>query len=284
MKCQLSNGKAIPFTSRYFGRLPSEPYQAATSMTFRQRLQDQGFLFLRGYLDRQQVLDLRERYFQLFDASFFQSGTWPREGIYSGYPPAGLPAHGCPGHPAHTLVRQACYRAFAGSSRLHELAECLLDGPVRQLRRRPLRHFYRGCGVASRAHTDAAYLESKPDDVVTFWIPLGDCPLSAGGLVYLEDSLGLDQAELRLQLGEPHCRDSRPITDDLKRLADVTGRRWLWADFQAGDLVAHLPSAIHASLDTVSSRMRLSTDIRFTSRDSSVDPRWAQDWAGDDGY
>jgi hypothetical protein len=40
---------------------------------------------------------------------------------------------------------------------------------------------------------------------------------------------------------------------------------------------------VHASLDTVSDVMRLSTDIRFQRTQAPVDPRWTVDWAADDG-
>ncbi len=278
-----SNGKSIPFTRRYFGRLPDTTCQDATPATLRRQLRERGVVHIRGYLDREEVLDLRERYFRMFDESLLKTGTHPREGIYSGRWPEGLPAHGCEGHPAYTLVRQDCYRDFVGSARLQELAQCLFGGPAQQLRRRPLRHFCQGCGAASRAHTDTAYLDADCGDLVTLWIPIGDCPLAAGGLIYLEDSAILDESELKTRLHE-RGQDSRPITDDLKQLADVTDRRWLWSDFAAGDVVAHSPLVIHAALDPVSDLMRLSTDIRYIRRNIAPDPRWTNNWAGNDGY
>ena len=77
--------------------------------------------------------------------------------------------------------------------------------------------------------------------------------------------------------------DVRPITHDLKWLADTTGHRWLTADFAAGDVVAHSPDIIHATLDAVEGK-RLSTDIRSRRVDGPRNLRWDKDWSSDDGY
>jgi hypothetical protein len=77
--------------------------------------------------------------------------------------------------------------------------------------------------------------------------------------------------------------DARPITHDLALVARTLQRRWLWADFAAGDVTVHSPHLVHASLDTVTDEMRLSADVRFLREGERADPRWLQAWAGDDG-
>ena len=66
-------------------------------------------------------------------------------------------------------------------------------------------------------------------------------------------------------------------------MAGELGRRWLWADYQAGDVTIHSPHIVHASLDTTTDVMRLSADLRFLRRGEPADDRWLQAWAGDDG-
>lgn len=55
------------------------------------------------------------------------------------------------------------------------------------------------------------------------------------------------------------------------------GRRWLMADYEAGDVVFHHPYMIHASgvnRDYLG-RIRLATDLRFADRAEPYDCRWA---------
>src|SRR6185312_2942868 len=154
---------------------------------------------------------------------------------------------------------------------------------VASIRRTPLRHFVPGKQVASRAHIDGTYINGTPTDVVTIWTPLGDCALANGSLMYLEGSHADPDLSARVRQDAPMDRtsDVRPITHDLKWLADLTGKRWLTADFAAGDVVVHSPSIIHATLDATEG-VRVSADIRFQRKDTPRDSRWDHDWSADD--
>jgi ectoine hydroxylase-related dioxygenase (phytanoyl-CoA dioxygenase family) len=251
----------------------------------RRRFAEEGYVLIRGALDRDAVLDLRESYFSRFDSSLFADGTTPRDGIFSGVDPDGLAAYGTAGHPAYDLVRSAEFDAFSRTPELRSIAETILGGPAELLPRRILRHFQRSAQRASRAHVDFDYMNHGSDKVVTAWIPLGDCPIECGGLVYLERSHTIPRAELeqlRDHTDRPH--DRRPISNDLGMTARVLGGRWLWANFQAGDVVLHSPHIVHASLDNMSDVMRLSADVRFRRRDAQPDERWNSDWSADDGF
>ena len=176
------------------------------------------------------------------------------------------------------------FRNFVATERLQGLAEILLGGLAMRLRRAPLLHFLSGSRVASRAHIDYSYLDAGSAEIVTFWIPIGECRLTAGGLIYLEDSATLDLNALRQGLPTDREYDGRPLTHDLRRLADRTGKRWLWTNFAAGDVVAHSPFIVHASVNAQDELMRISIDVRFVRAGTAVDPRWTEDWSADDGY
>jgi hypothetical protein len=66
-------------------------------------------------------------------------------------------------------------------------------------------------------------------------------------------------------------------------VARQLGRRWLWADYRAGDVVVHCPHIIHASLDTATRAMRMSVDIRFVAAEQAPDDRWLSPWSANDG-
>lgn len=276
-----SNGVAIAFDDSTFAPQREIADWRADPALVRERFAADGYVLLRGALARDQVLALREAYFAQFDPSMLAPGTTPRDGVFSGFLPADLPEYGTAGHPAHEFVRGPQFDAFSRGAELCEIAELLLGGPVELVPRRILRHFHRGAGRASRAHVDFDYLDHGGEHIVTAWVPLGDCAVDGGGLVYLEGSHTASRQQLDALRDET---DPRTISSDLAGVARKTGSRWLWADYRAGDVLFHSPHIIHASLDNSRDVMRLSTDLRFRLRDDAADERWNDDWSADDGY
>ena len=279
-----SNGSPIPFTPQYFGRL-RETNASASADELRAAYKADGYVLLRGALPSDIVLNLREDYLKRFDAGTYQNGD-ARQGLFSGAIPVNLPVHGTKGHPAYEFVRDDAFRAFAEQPALQALAETFLEGAAAPIRRTPLRHFYPGRKIASRAHLDRTYIDGVEADVVTMWVPLGDCPIQAGALLYLDGSHTDVDLERTVREQAPRDRpdDARPLTHDLKWISDATGKRWLTTDYKAGDIVIHSPAIVHASTDAEIDLIRVSTDIRFQRAGSPSDPRWGNDWSADDGY
>ena len=48
-------------------------------------------------------------------------------------------------------------------------------------------------GTSTGVHYDQLFLRAGPPNALTAWVPIGDCPPMSGGLMYLEDSLGLGE-------------------------------------------------------------------------------------------
>jgi ectoine hydroxylase-related dioxygenase (phytanoyl-CoA dioxygenase family) len=279
-----SNGVAIPFDCRYFAPLRDSSAIKSDPQAIRTRYVEDGYLYLKGVLDPAVVTGLREAYFAQFEPSYLQAGTKPADGVFSGRRPLGLPPHGVAGHPAHAFVRSSRFEAFAADPTFAAVAEGVLGGPVRRLPRSILRHFDRSTPMASRAHIDFSYLDRGSDQLVTIWIPIGDCPRATGGLIYLEGSHRMGRSSFaRLRAVHDRPDDQRPISHDLAWVAEQLGTRWRWTDYEAGDIALHSPHIVHASLDTRTAAMRLSADLRFLRREQPADPRWLVPWAGDDG-
>ena len=280
-----SNGMTLPDNGTYVGKLTESTFADLGEDLTKRRFQEDGYVLFREVLPRELVLDVREAYLRLFPEDLVRDGD-RRKGEFSGHMPEGLSHHGVAGHPAYDFVRSETFRSFADHPALRKIAERLLGGPVERVRRTPMRHFMKGQQIASRAHVDRTYIAGNDNEVLTLWIPLGDCPVEAGGLTYLEGShrdVSLEDIS-RDAAPTDRPRDRRPITHDLKWLSDATQRRWLVADYRAGDVVAHVPGIVHASLDPLSDLMRVSTDIRFFKAGVACDPRWLRDWSADDSY
>lgn len=275
-----SNGNPLPHTPA-----PLRESSLDDPEQLRRRFHDDGYVFLRGLIDPQKVMRLRGAYFGMFEPGYLAGGSRPEEGVWSGWEPKGLGAHGVPGHPAHTFVRSKMFAEFVGDERLLEVAELLLDGEeTMRLPRQIVRHFHKG-PHASRAHTDFDYLDRGSDRVITMWIPIGDCPMPTGGLAYLSGSHRLPKQRLDVLklLNTDRPGDARPISHDLGWTQQMLGGEWLCADYRVGDVAIHSPHLVHATLDCTTDAMRMSADIRYLPITVEPDPRWLRPWSGDDG-
>ena len=278
-----SNSVSIPFDDTYFAPLPDSAALLDDPAALRVRLAEEGVLYLRGLLDPDAVRRLRAAYFALFPPGYLKPGTSAYEGVL-GDASVPLPPYGVTGHPAHTFVRTTEFERFVDQPALRTLAEKVLDAPVTRLARVILRHFDNLSGKSSRAHVDHTYMDRGTERVVTMWLPVGDSRLEHGGLVYLQGSHRLTPAELEpLRSVTDRPGDTRPLSHDLGWVADQLHRRWLWADYAAGDLALHGPRVVHAGLDNTVETMRVSVDVRFAASVERPDDRWLRPWSADDG-
>src|SRR5690606_14674139 len=76
----------------------------------RKRFREDGYVYVKGLLPKEEVLDMRELYFSKFDSNMLNGS--PREGIFSGHKDPCLPKHGVCGHPAYDFVRTEEFDAF----------------------------------------------------------------------------------------------------------------------------------------------------------------------------
>lgn len=265
-----SNGYVL--SSERLGTLSKVPrHERGDRDALRRRLERDGYLFLRGLLDPVEVMAFRRYYFE-------------RTGVADGH---GVPQAVDPGELRRVLfgevVPGAQYQAFCAQPALRSWYKWFLGGETFLHRRKIIRHIapgQAGIGTATQAHYDLVYLREGSDQVLSAWIPLGDCPVSLGGLTYLE---GSHHRVLREEAAGTLKRPAASITADLPGLAEEYDARWLVADYAAGDVVIHTAHTVHAALDNVSSSMRLSTDIRYQLASTSIDPRWQSHWHDQDG-
>ena len=240
------------------------------------RLDRDGYLYLPGFLDPAVVEDFRAYYFTVLKPAGLDQRQRHDVPLDLGLLRQILFEEIVPGSPYEALCRHPV---------IAEWFRWLLAEVVHLHKRKIIRHVRPGevgVGTATQAHYDLVYLREGTDRVLSMWIPLGDCPLERGGLVYLQGShhrVRREESEGRLQ------RPAASITADLPKLADDQGARWLRANYRAGDVVVHCSQIIHAALDNVDSddTVRLSTDIRYQRTTESIDKRWQQHWVDTDG-
>lgn len=286
-----SNGYHLDTRPERLGWLtPSDPAEPIS--TLRERLHTHGYLWLKGLLPREDVLEFRRRVFEaLRPTGLLAEGSDAMNGLYSG----GLVNKGLAARLRHEIHRWAAYEAFCLLPPIWQFYEALFGQPVYLHKRKLIRYTTNDSTDATGAHYDLTYLRGGTDSVLTSWIPIGDIPVEMGGLVYLENSdhFAREKEAEHHRVNAHLPREERIkaydkdmmndwLSKDLPALADALDTRWLLADYEAGDMMVHTAYMIHAATVNTMQRMRLSTDIRYQSVHADIDERWSNHWSSDD--
>ncbi len=104
------------------------------------------------------------------------------------------------------------------------------------------------------------------ENLTATWLPLGDIPVSLGGLAVLRGSAAYGVLPLGRHLG-PGNRQALVPLDMLEAL------RWVTTDYAAGDVLVFGSTTVHASLHNASETlMRLSIDFRHQLEGEALTP------------
>jgi ectoine hydroxylase-related dioxygenase (phytanoyl-CoA dioxygenase family) len=288
-----AGGQWLDSSPRRMGPLvPSHPREGLATLADRYR--DDGYLWLKGLLAREDVLAFRAYVFEAFaDTGLIAANSDPQIGLAGSDEDADLSRRRL-----MEIVRSAAFESFCLSSPLWRFMDDLLGGLSYLHKRKLLRTTKPGQGFSTPAHYDLVYLRGGTSRIVTAWIPIGDIPAEMGGLCYLEGSdregrrleaeFAAENADMnaeeRLSAYNRNMGEGGWISKDLPAMAQRFDTRWLIADYEAGDVVLHSPFMIHAATanDDRQGRIRLSCDIRYQNVRDEIDARWAHHWSLDD--
>jgi ectoine hydroxylase-related dioxygenase (phytanoyl-CoA dioxygenase family) len=289
-----ADGRTLSAAPNRLGRLKPTDSGAGIE-AIRALYEEQGYVWLKGFLRRESVIDFRRWVFShLADTGLIEPGFDPALGIAAGAPSDKSLAD----RRLMSIVRSTAYEGFCAQPRLARFMDEFLGG-LSYLHKRKIMRFTRPATPASTpAHYDLVYLRGGTSHLVTAWIPIGDIPVEMGGLTYLEGShrIGRDMEaefqrssadltpEERVSAFNRHMTAGGWVSKDLPDMAERFDTRWLVADYEAGDVMLHSPFMIHASTTNQDDgrRLRLSTDIRFQKVDDEIDARWNNHWSLDD--
>ena len=289
-----ANGQTLSSAPNRLGYLT--PTSADASLAeMRRQFDEQGYLFLKGFLKRQDVIDFRGWVFtHLAEGGLIEPGTDFTAGISATTPPdkAWLDRK------LMSLVRSTAYEGFCAQPRLAMFMDEFLNGLSYLHKRKIMRFTQPGSSTVTPAHYDLVYLRGGTSRIVTAWIPIGDTAIDMGGLAYLEGShaIGSDMEsrfkaeganltpEERINAYNKNMTEGGWVSKDLPGMAERFDTRWLVADYEAGDIMLHTPFMIHASTTNQDTqrRIRLSTDIRYQNVDDEIDARWNNHWSLND--
>ncbi|KAJ5357385.1 hypothetical protein N7541_004543 [Penicillium brevicompactum] len=280
----------------------------------RQRLKEDGYLFVKDVIPREDVLDARENYFKQYsETSLLEPGSSPRDGIFnsSSSPDLhkGIGGQGLPTNPVeHQILidahKEAEYRAFVEHPALTKFIRDLMGWKEHRILDRTMLRHNVPLGKGTGIHYDKLFLRGGEGFFLTAWVPIGDISVQGGGLCYLENSLPLGRAieedytkraeeftpEQRISAFNVNMLDGGMISNspqEFQAMHSAHGdHKWLVTKYEAGDVVFHDPYSIHASgrNEDPENRIRLSTDLRFYEKDDpGIDTRWYKLWCPGDG-
>lgn len=236
------------------------------------RLQEDGYLYLPGYLDRDDVMKARQRILHyMAEHEAMEPGSRPLDGVmgqhgkHVGMMGKEIITH----HPDVLNVLEA--------DKLYELYECIHREPVATFDYKWLRAV--GHEACTGAHMDFVYMGQGSQRLMTTWIPLGDIPIEQGTLAVCPRSHRAEGfARIRDTYGQMDVDRDRTegwFTKDPSEITNKFGGFWQTSDVKAGDIITFGMHLMHASTTNITDKWRISCDVRFQPAADPMDPRWS---------
>lgn len=231
----------------------------------RERLKEKGYLFFRGILDKEALLQIRGDMLRLCEPyGLIREGTDPIDGIHSGSTELNGKFETSPLY--REILELPSLNAFGRNPVLMLLYSGLLESEVLEHRRRIGRVTTpKSYAQTTPSHQDLFYIKGTAE-TYTNWIPTGNCPRELGGLALLEGSNHLGVLEHVKMVGTGGFGIPEEVTDQ-------SGLRWLSSDFQLGDFLMFHSTTVHKALhNETEDRLRVSLEYRIQRNGDDIDP------------
>ncbi|MBP6507873.1 MAG: phytanoyl-CoA dioxygenase family protein [Opitutaceae bacterium] len=276
-------GLPLDTSDEAFGWLRSSDDLLENPTALRDRLEEDGYLYIRNYLPADIVHAARMSMLERLAGGGLLNPDHPVE--------AGIATTNkkVPFMPSLANPNAAVERVVFGPE-ITAFYEKFFGGPIRHFDYVWVRSLSRGTGTTP--HCDLVYMGRGTHRLMTCWIPYGEVPLEQSPLIVLENS-HKQSARIKSYLEsdvDSYC-ENRPeqvkkvkenggwahpgwLSKNPVTLREKFGGRWLTAHFQPGDFLTFKMNMIHASLDNTTDRVRLSTDTRYQPANEPIDERW----------
>ncbi len=279
----ISYGHALDMADDKIGILRDSADAADDVAELHRRIAQDGYLYMKGYLDRDQVMEARAALTdRLAAAGVLDEGYPSIEGVAK-------PNSGYIFKPEITRDCQPVQRLLY-SGRLIEFYEKAFGESVRHYDYTWLRAI--GPGKGTNPHCDLPYMGRGTHKHMTCWLPYGEISYELGGLMVLEGS------HKRMDLLENYvyrdvdafCENRTKDVEKVKEgkwtftgtlshnppaVRNKFGGRWMVTEFEPGDFLTFGMFVVHASLDNqTANRLRISSDSRYQRASEPIDERW----------
>jgi len=272
MKACMVQGRPVP--EALIGELPDSAALLDQPDALRERMAADGFLYLKGVLDKALVAAARAEVFQRLVAvdevaepasEAIATGTSRRDELIEDR-----------GVFWKSVSEGPKLRSLSHGAAMNQIMRRVVGDPVR-----PQDYLFLRTGAPGRAtglHFDYPFFTRAHDQVYTVWLPIGDVPVTDGPLVVVEGShhfRDLIDPMIGFDVALDNTRKAT-LAQDAVSLAQQRGTRLLTRDFEAGDVVVFGMYTLHGSLENHSpvNRVRLSCDVRWQPLALPLDTRY----------
>lgn len=234
----------------------------------RNLMEDEGYLLVRGFHDREKVLAARRRILQGLAENGQIDRSHPLDQAVIAPGGRGAFLGG-----AKAMTHTPEFLAVVESPELMDFFTAFFGAPAATYDYKWLRIIARGNFTG--AHYDIVYMGRGTQRVYTVWTPLGDVPWELGPLCILAGSHRLERIKEtygKMDVDRDHVDGA--FSNDPLEMTERYGGKWLSSEFQAGDALIFSMFTMHGSLSNVSDRYRISCDTRYQSADEPIDERW----------
>jgi hypothetical protein len=278
-----SYGHALDMSENRFGILRDSAEAAEDPVELRRRFAEDGYVYMKGYLDRGQVLEARASLTERLSSAGVLDESYPHiEGIAK-------KDAGYVFKPELTNGNEAVQRLLY-SGRLPEFYRKFYGEDIRHYDYTWLRAIAPGKGT--NPHCDLPYMGRGTHKHMTCWVPYGDVSFDLGGLMVLEgshkrmdllenyvyrdvDAFCENKAADVAKVKDGKWTFTGTLSHNPPSLASKFDRRWLTAEYEAGDFITFGMFLVHASLDNrTENRLRISSDSRYQRASEPIDERW----------
>ena len=278
-------GEPLDTDATAFGELRASDDAMGDGTELGRRLDADGYLFIPGYLDRDEVLHARR---ELLDRLARLGWLAADRDVEDAVP---APDKGRPFAMNELAGSSPALLSLLYGRRMISLFEGLFEDPVRHFDFTWMRVV--GPGHGTLPHMDNVFMNRGTAKLLTAWTPLGDIDTTLGGVAVLEGSHRLDDIirDYATRDVDTYCANSTDpaeldkarsglpwggtLSTDPVGLRRQLGLRWLTRDYRAGDLLVFTMHTAHLGLDNnTTDRFRLSSDSRYQPASEPADPRW----------
>lgn len=254
----------------------------------RERMEKEGYLFLRGVLNTEWVLDARRSLLSVFREKGFLD---PEAPLMDARIAEGMQVW----VPNDLATKNPEVNRLLYSGEMMDFWECFFGEEVAHFDFTWLRAKAPADQTVTEPHCDTVFMNRGTENLYTCWTPLGDVKLDQGGLMILsqshhqEDVLGeywkMDVDEYCLngpeaeaiQQGDQLWQKDKSrgfFHEDAFTVQEHLGGVWLTAEYRPGDMLVFGMHTLHAAADNQSKVIRLSTDSRYQPASEPQDERW----------
>lgn len=263
--------RTLTYPSTDLGELRNSNDLLSDAEALRTRVTEDGYLLLRGLIDREKVLRARRT---IMEHMATQEALTPGTPVLEGVMPKGgrsVPMMGRKGIAHHEDVA-----AVLESDELHAFFATYFGEPALTFNYKWLRAV--GNEQYTGAHYDFVYMGQGSANLHTVWVPFGDVEIEQGTLAMCVGSNRLPAFDRlketygRMDVDRDHTEGW--FTKDPMEIVEKFGGQWATTNYRAGDVILFGMHTMHASTTNLTNRFRLSCDVRFQPASEPADKRW----------